>query len=71
MTVSTLNMNQFHVPAVNRRELNLTPLKVTALSYLREARSREEYEQMAELIRYAREFGATEREVALILRGTF
>lgn len=43
------------------------PVKLTALLYLREALRRERYEQAAEFIAVAKEFGAKEREIEELL----
>lgn len=43
------------------------PVKLTALLYLREALRRERYEQCAEFIAVAKEFGAQEREIEELL----
>lgn len=43
------------------------PVKVTALNYLREALLRERYEECAEFIKTAREFGATPFEIQWLL----
>lgn len=64
MKIKTPVMNHIPTTRVNTGDVNLTPLKVTALTYLREARINEEYETMSELVRYAREFGADRREIA-------
>ncbi len=61
-------MNQDVRPRVSMGDLDLTPLKVTALTYLREALVKEDYENMDELVRYARVFGADEQEVAQTLQ---
>lgn len=51
----------------DKEPLNLSTLKFTALMYLVEAGRKEDYEQMNEIIRYAREFGATTEEINAIL----
>ncbi len=43
------------------------PVKMTALLYLREALLEEAYEQCAQLVRIARDFGATEIELKRLL----
>ena len=43
------------------------PLKVTALWYLKESLVREQYEKCAEIVALAKEFGATDFEVKLLL----
>ncbi len=43
------------------------PVKLTALLYLREALLRERYEQAAEFVAVAKEFGAKEREIEELL----
>lgn len=52
-------------PTVLRVRKN--PVKLTALLYLREALRRERYEQCAQFIAVAREFGAHEREIEELL----
>lgn len=44
-------------------------LKATSLIYLEEALNKEEYERCAELIKRAKDFGATGTEVRSILTG--
>ncbi len=46
---------------------NRDPVKLTALLYLREALLAERYEECAEYIRVAREFGALPQEVRRVL----
>ena len=70
MTHATLNLNHRALPYVNKEELDLSALKMTALIYLSEARALEAYETMPDLIRYAREFGAAEHDVAAALEGS-
>ena len=43
------------------------PLKVTALWYLKEALVREQYEKCAEFVATAKEFGASDLEINLLL----
>ena len=43
------------------------PVKLTALLYLKEALRRERYEQCAQFIQVAKEFGAQEREIVELL----
>ena len=43
------------------------PLKVTALWYLKEALVREQYEKCAEIVALAKEFGAADFEINLLL----
>jgi len=43
------------------------PLRLTALLYLREALIKERYEECAEMIEIAHEFGATPMEVQFLL----
>ena len=43
------------------------PLKLTALLYLKEALIREKYETCAEIINYAKEFGALPYEIQDLL----
>ena len=43
------------------------PVKLTALLYLREALLQERYEECAEMIAIAAEFGATAQEIQLLL----
>lgn len=53
--------------AVKDRPVRKDPVKLTALLYLREALLAERYEECAEFIAVAREFGAAEREVQTLL----
>ena len=46
---------------------NKDPVKYTALLYLKEALQEERYEECAEFIATAREFGATPREIQNLL----
>lgn len=46
---------------------NKDPVKLTALLYLREALLAERYEECAEFVQTAREFGALEKEIQSIL----
>ncbi|MCA9393692.1 MAG: hypothetical protein KC900_05775 [Candidatus Omnitrophica bacterium] len=64
MRIQTPEMNHRPATRVSTGDVNLAPLKITALIYLREARINEEYENMTELVRYARQFGADRREIA-------
>ena len=43
------------------------PVKLTALLYLREALRKERYEDCAQFVRVAKEFGAQEREIVELL----
>ena len=43
------------------------PVKLTALLYLREALRRERYEDCAQFVAVAKEFGAKEREIEELL----
>ena len=43
------------------------PLKLTALWYLKEALVREQYEKCAEIVALAKEFGAADFEINLLL----
>ncbi len=43
------------------------PVKLTALLYLREALKKERYEDCAQFVQVAREFGAQEREIVELL----
>lgn len=63
MRIQTPEMNHRPATRVSTGDVNLA-LKITALIYLREARINEEYENMTELVRYARQFGADRREIA-------
>jgi len=49
------------------RTINKNPIKLTALLYLKEALLEERYEECAEFIAFAREFGAREFEVGALL----
>lgn len=51
----------------NRIRIKRHPVKQTALLYLREALFEERYEECAEFVRTALEFGATAFEVRAIL----
>ncbi|HTL47516.1 MAG TPA: hypothetical protein VL688_05580 [Verrucomicrobiae bacterium] len=46
---------------------NKDPVKLTALLYLKEALQGERYEECAEFIATAQEFGATQREIQNLL----
>ncbi len=46
------------------------PVKLTALLYLREAILAERYEECAEFIQVAKEFGAKDREIDELLEDT-
>ena len=57
-------------PAPQNRQtggLDLSALKLTALHYLAEARAKEDYEQMGQIVHYAGEFGAGFEEINKIL----
>lgn len=43
------------------------PVKLTALLYLKEALRRERYEQCAQFVQVAKEFGALDREIEELL----
>lgn len=43
------------------------PVKLTALLYLKEALKKERYEECAQFVQVAKEFGAQEREIAELL----
>ena len=43
------------------------PVKLTALYYLREALLDEAYEECADMVRIAKEFGAHDREIQILL----
>ena len=43
------------------------PVKLTALLYLKEALRRERYEECAQFVQVAKEFGAQEREIEELL----
>ncbi|MBP9853959.1 MAG: hypothetical protein KBD53_03725 [Candidatus Omnitrophica bacterium] len=68
-----MNIRMFNEAQVNTRPqpqtegLDLSPLKITALIYVIEALVDEKYEEMRELIHFAREFGATDQEVNIAL----
>ena len=51
----------------NGRKHTGDPVKLTALLYLREALLKEQYEKCREIIEVAKEAGATDREVQLLL----
>lgn len=53
--------------APNLLRVKKDPVKLTALLYLREALRRERYEQCAQFIAVAREFGAQAREIEELL----
>jgi len=50
-----------------RRRRVRNPIKLTALVYLREALNQERYEECPEIIRIAKEFGAQNDEIKLLL----
>ncbi len=68
-----MNLRTFNEARVNPRpqpqkdSLDLSPLKITTLIYVIEALVDEKYEEMRELIHFAREFGATDQEVNIAL----
>ena len=47
------------------------PIKLTALYYLRESLMKENYEQCAEIIGIAKEFGASPFEIQLLLEDPY
>ncbi|MBI4430849.1 MAG: hypothetical protein HY587_03955 [Candidatus Omnitrophica bacterium] len=57
--------NRMRPPGIRRIKRN--PLKQTALLYLREALLGENYETCAELIEFAKEFGADRFEIESLL----
>ena len=61
----TPTANPIRPARVNR--IKRDPVKLTALLYLREALNKEKYEECAEYIQVALEFGAEEFEVRNIL----
>ena len=67
MKTQTINRTREFTQQTDKR-LNFETLKFTALSYLTEARHNEDYEQMGEIITYAREFGAGPDEISAILK---
>ncbi len=54
-------------PALPRRRASLDPVAFTALVYLREALLDERYEECAEIVKIAREFGAPEIRIGFLL----
>ena len=62
--MNTVNIKRFNV---GRGKRTKHPLALTALWYLREALLNERYEQCAEFIQIAHEFGATPLEVKFLL----
>ncbi len=54
-------------PTLTLLEVQRNPVKLTALLYLREALLSARYEDCAEFIRIAKEFGAKEREIEELL----
>jgi hypothetical protein len=52
---------------IRKNRLFKHPVKLTALLYLKDALQKERYEDCAELIRTAREFGAVEEEIEALL----
>ena len=68
MNTQTFNKLQNFLASYILSGLDLSTLKVTALTYLAEARAQERYEHMNEIIRYAQEFGATDNEINTLLR---
>ncbi len=67
MTAQTFNPQSRQPIQPKTDLLNLETLKFTALMYLVEAGRNEDYEQMPEIIRFAREFGASSTEINTIL----
>ena len=67
MRTTTINRLQRYGTRRNSGALDLGPLRLTALSYLAEARAQENYEQMGEILRYASEFGAKENDLQVVL----
>ncbi len=49
------------------RQRSRDPVKLTALIYLREALVSERYEECAEIIAIAKEFGALDAEIRILL----
>ena len=50
-----------------RTRKSVHPLKLTALWYLKETLVRERYEECADIVATAKEFGATDLEIKLLL----
>lgn len=64
-----LAANARNVKFEERRNMVKTdhPVKITALAYLRAALNEERYEDMAEIVAIAREFGADEWDLHRVL----
>ena len=60
--IRTTNFN-----TIFRRKTSQHPVKLTALTYLREALLEEVYEECASAIRIAKEFGAQDFEIQSLL----
>ena len=60
-----MRLNAIRGPGISRIKKN--PVKLTALLYLREALLEERYEECADFITIAREFGANEFEIQYLL----
>lgn len=67
MNTTTLNTTRNNALQQTTGALDLSALKLTALTYLAEARVQEDYEQMTDIVLYAKEFGATDREIDAVL----
>lgn len=67
MKTTTFNRIQTNAGQPTTGGLDLSPLRLTALTYLAEARIKENYEQMADIVQYAKEFGASAREIKTVL----
>lgn len=60
-----MKLNAIRAPGLTRIKKN--PVKLTALLYLREALLEERYEECAEIIAIAHEFGAHDFEIQYLL----
>lgn len=67
MNTTAINRTQANNYQQKTGGLDLSPLRLTALTYLAEARIKEGYEQMNDIVLYAKEFGATDREINAVL----
>lgn len=67
MKTTTFNRIRTNAGQQTTSGLDLSPLKLTALTYLAEARIKEDYEQMADIVQSAKEFGASMREIKTVL----
>ncbi len=67
MTSNTKKENDMSIVKRSNRIWFRHPVKLTALLYLKEALLDEVYEQCESLVKVARDFGATDREIGHLL----